>query len=83
MLGYIGTNELLIMGAILVAGAIPVVGVILLATRKPQHVVSQAKEIADLREEVGRLRDQLARSEAPRASDNVASYEVPEGISTG
>lgn len=62
MLGYIGAIELLIVGAILVVGAIPFVVVILLVARKPRHAVSQAREIADLREEVGRLRDHMARS---------------------
>ena len=83
MLGYIGTNELLIIGAILIAGLIPIAAVIFLVVRKPQHVANQAQKIADLREEVGRLREQVARGEDLRASDNVASYGVAEDVSTG
>ncbi|MBC8138893.1 MAG: hypothetical protein H8F28_23705 [Fibrella sp.] len=76
MLGYIGTAELLVIGAVLVFSAVPVAVVVFLATRKPRIAADQAKEIADLREEVGRLREHIARNEQDPHKQSAGSHHT-------
>lgn len=79
MLAYIGTNEVLVIGALLMFTGAPLALVVFLLTRKATTAPSHAREVADLREEVGRLRDQIAGSDAAKRheSDTSSGVSVP------